>query len=74
MPGGLLVYSTCSIEPEENDDRVAAFLERHANFCLDKRSDSLPAALTEQGVLRVLPHHHGIDGAFAARLRRRGAC
>ena len=56
-PGGQLVYSTCSIEPEENEDNVAAFLRKHGDFQLLKSRLLLPSAVN--------------DGAFAALLFRR---
>ena len=72
-PGGLLVYATCSIEPEENEDRVQAFLSRNDAFVLEQPADGLLADLSHAGMLRILPHEHEIDGAFAARLRRNTA-
>ena len=57
-PGGALVYSTCSNEPEENVDQVNAFLSRHPDFALDATRESLP-------------FESGHDGAFAARLIRK---
>jgi len=56
-PGGVLVYSTCSNEPEENELQVAAFLARHPDFSLGESRESIP-------------FESGTDGAFAARLTR----
>jgi 16S rRNA (cytosine967-C5)-methyltransferase len=70
-PGGLLVYATCSLETEENDAQVEAFLTEQPEWTLEPPPEgSVPAAVLDAGRLRVLPHKHGTDGAFAARLRR----
>ena len=73
-PGGLLVYSTCLLEQEENDEQVEAFLAGHAEFTLEPPPPgTVPESVLDAGRLRVLPHVHGTDGAFAARFRRKSA-
>jgi 16S rRNA (cytosine967-C5)-methyltransferase len=54
-PGGVLIYSTCSLEPEENQEVVKQFLHEHANFKLESERE-------------LLPFRDNVDGAFVARL------
>jgi 16S rRNA (cytosine967-C5)-methyltransferase len=71
-PGGVLVYATCSLEPEENEAVVAGFRARRPDFVPDSLPAAVPAACrAAPDVLRMTPHHHGSDGFSAHRLRRR---
>jgi 16S rRNA (cytosine967-C5)-methyltransferase len=70
-PGGVLVYSVCSFEPEETTEVVEDFLQQNPQFVLESASGLLPDdVVDENGFMRVYPHVHGCDGAFAARFRR----
>jgi len=76
-PGGIMVYSTCSIMSQENDDIVASFLDNHPDF----KPDSLIEPFSKFGVnveftgtdtykITLLPSMHNCDGFFMARLKR----
>jgi 16S rRNA (cytosine967-C5)-methyltransferase len=78
-PGGVLVFAVCSLEPEEGPEQIAAFLEAHEDFRRETiRTDEVFGldAITPDGDLRTLPCHlaekGGMDGFYAARLRRSG--
>lgn len=60
-PGGVLVYATCSVEPEENEHQVEAFLQRHPDFVMESSRLTLPGS------------SEGFDGGFAARFRKKEA-
>jgi 16S rRNA (cytosine967-C5)-methyltransferase len=69
--GGILVYSTCTIENEENYNIVQKFLTANNNFILENASQFVPVEVTdENGCVQTFPHKHSIDGSFAARLKR----
>jgi 16S rRNA (cytosine967-C5)-methyltransferase len=73
---GALVYATCTISAPENADVVDRFVAVHPEFAIDDPRARLPPSAQQlvdrRGFLQTLPHRHGLDGFFAARLVRRG--
>jgi 16S rRNA (cytosine967-C5)-methyltransferase len=72
--GGILVYCTCTLSADENEAVVQQFLAKYDNFELEDAVGYLPAQaeeMTRNGYFLALPHRHGTDGFFAARLKKR---
>ncbi|MDL5503553.1 MAG: hypothetical protein QSU88_10080, partial [Candidatus Methanoperedens sp.] len=74
-PGGRLVYVTCTISREENEDNVCGFLAGNRDFCLVHVSEVLDfksgKLIFEDGFFRSLPHISNTDGFFGAVMRRK---
>ena len=68
--GGVLVYATCSLEPEENEEQIEAFMARRPDFQMDPGGGVDRKFLNDRGYFYVIPQVFGFDGAFAARLRK----
>lgn len=79
-PDGVLVYSTCTVTREENNEVIEKFLNKNPEFYLDDLTGFLPDSLKgipgtdtlTKGFMQFLPHLHGTDGFFIARMRRKG--
>jgi 16S rRNA (cytosine967-C5)-methyltransferase len=74
---GVMVYCTCTITREENLGQVEDFLSKHPEFTMEDLTALLPGNLDTEGTmsrgyLQILPHRHGMDGFFIARMRKKG--
>ena len=71
--GGKLVYSTCTIEPEENEEVVKDFIKNHPEFEMIDLRDLVPVSyISDHYFIRTFPHKHQMDGSFAALLHKTG--
>ena len=70
-PGGVLLYSTCTLLERENEAVVRKFVEEHDHFVLEKLELPGPVGTVEEGFVTLWPHQHGTDGFFIAKLRRK---
>ena len=71
--GGCIVYSTCTMEPEENLEVVRSFLVNHPEFSIEQPGELVPKeVVSSEGFVETFPHRHGMDGSFAIRLRKKG--
>jgi len=71
-PGGVLVYAVCTLTRDENEEMIAWLLTSYPGLSVEQAAatTAIPGELaTPSGMLRTLPHRHGLDGFFAARLR-----
>jgi 16S rRNA (cytosine967-C5)-methyltransferase len=75
-PKGIMVYAVCSIEPEENEQVIQGFLQKHSEFVIEHpKLDQVmngKELLTSEGFVKTSPHKHQMDGFFAAALKKRG--
>ncbi|NLV86405.1 MAG: methyltransferase domain-containing protein [Clostridiales bacterium] len=68
--GGSLLYSTCTLLPEENEGLIARFLELHPSFSPEDFILPEPIGQSHNGMLSLYPHIHGTDGFFICKLRK----
>jgi len=70
-PDGIIVYSTCTLEPEENEQVVEKFFQGHRDFILDDLTGEIPEKyLWHKNYVRTFPQRHQMDGSFVTRLRK----
>jgi len=67
---GYLVYSTCTLNPDENEEQIRKFLNKNRNFIIEPAEKYLPGKYLKNNYLLTLPFKHNMDGAFAAKLKR----
>ena len=75
-PGGVLVYSTCTLLPEENEEIVKEFLKGNPEFEMDDLTSVIPetlkSSMKEKGMLQVYTNRDGADGFFISKMKRKG--
>ena len=71
-PGGVLVYSTCTIDREENSQVVDDFLKNNPDFALEATGKYLPTKKRDESMVQLYPQRDGTDGFFIARMKRKG--
>ncbi len=69
-PGGVLVYSVCTFTDEEGPRQIAAFLQRHPEFSMERLTESFAGLGDESGAIRTWPHRHDADAFYLVRLRK----
>ncbi len=70
--GGRLVYSTCTLNPTENEEVIQSFLDSHPHWQIETPSPNSPPAffVNREGMIKVLPHQHQMDGFFMVKLKK----